>query len=57
MKITRFYATESGESRFVEIDIPIEQAQRDADLDRAERAARKSRAGKWAAGKLGPKKS
>jgi hypothetical protein len=31
MKITRFYATESGESRFVEIDIPIEQAQRDAD--------------------------
>ena len=31
MKITRFYATESGESRFVEIDIPIEQAQQDAD--------------------------
>jgi quercetin dioxygenase-like cupin family protein len=31
MKITRFYATESGESRFVEIDIPIEHAQRDAD--------------------------
>ena len=31
MKITRFYTTESGESRFVEIDIPIEQAQQDAD--------------------------
>jgi quercetin dioxygenase-like cupin family protein len=31
MKIMRFYATDSGESRFVEIDIPIEQAQRDAD--------------------------
>ena len=31
MKITRFYATESGESRFVEIEIPIEQAQRDVD--------------------------
>ena len=31
MKITRFYATESGESRFVEIDIPIALAQRDAD--------------------------
>ena len=32
------------------------QAQRDADLDGAERAARKARAGKWAAGKLRPKK-
>ncbi len=31
MKITRFYATESDESRFVEIDIPLEQAQQDAD--------------------------
>ena len=31
MKITRFYATENGESRFVEIDIPIELGQRDAD--------------------------
>ena len=31
MKITRFYATEAGESRFAEIDIPIEHAQRDAD--------------------------
>jgi hypothetical protein len=31
MKITRFYATDSGESRFVEIDIPIEHAQRDAE--------------------------
>lgn len=31
MNVTRFYATENGESRFVEIDIPIEQAQRDAD--------------------------
>ena len=32
------------------------KAQRDADLDGAERAARKARAGKWAAGTLGPKK-
>jgi hypothetical protein len=32
------------------------KAQRDADLDGAERAARKARAGKWAAGRLGPKK-
>jgi hypothetical protein len=32
------------------------QAQRDADLDGAERAARKARAGKWAAGTLRPKK-
>jgi len=31
MKITRFYATESGESRFVEIDVPIEHGQKDAD--------------------------
>ncbi|HJY82036.1 MAG TPA: hypothetical protein VKK81_13265 [Candidatus Binatia bacterium] len=31
MKITRFYATENSESRFVEIDIPIEHGQRDAD--------------------------
>jgi hypothetical protein len=31
MKITRFFATESGESRFVEIEIPIEHAQQDAD--------------------------
>jgi hypothetical protein len=31
MKITRFYATESGESRFVELDVPIEHAQQDAD--------------------------
>jgi tripartite-type tricarboxylate transporter receptor subunit TctC len=34
----------------------LAKAQRDADLDGAERAARKARAGKWAAGKLGPKK-
>jgi hypothetical protein len=32
------------------------QAQRDVDLDGAERAARKARAGKWAAGTLGRKK-
>jgi hypothetical protein len=32
------------------------KAQRDADLDGAERAARKARAGKWAAGKLGPRR-
>jgi hypothetical protein len=32
------------------------QAQRDADVDGAERAARKARAGKWAAGTPGPKK-
>src|SRR2546430_17614970 len=31
MKITRFYATANGESRFTEIDIPIEHAQPDAD--------------------------
>lgn len=31
MKITRFYATGDGESRFAEIDIPIEHAQQDAD--------------------------
>lgn len=31
MKITRFYATNSGESRFMDIEVPIEQAQRDAD--------------------------
>ena len=31
MKITRFYATADGESRFVEIDVPIEHAQPDAD--------------------------
>jgi hypothetical protein len=31
MKITRFYATESGESRFVEIDIPVEHKRKDAD--------------------------
>jgi hypothetical protein len=31
------------------------KAQRDADLDGVERAARKARAGKWVAGKLGPK--
>jgi len=31
MKITRFYATENSESRFVEIDIPIDHGQRDAD--------------------------
>jgi hypothetical protein len=32
------------------------QAQRDADQDGAERAARKARAGKWAAATLRPKK-
>ncbi|HEV8714841.1 MAG TPA: hypothetical protein VGX03_18680 [Candidatus Binatia bacterium] len=31
MKITRFYATDAGESRFTEVDIPIEHAQQDAD--------------------------
>jgi hypothetical protein len=31
MKITRLYAAESGESRFAEIDIPIEHPQQDAD--------------------------
>jgi hypothetical protein len=31
MKLTRFYATEDGESRFTEIDLPIEHAQQDAD--------------------------
>jgi hypothetical protein len=31
MKITRFYTTEAGESRFTEIDVPIEHAQKDAD--------------------------
>ena len=32
------------------------RAQRDADLDEVERAARKARAGKWVAGKLSPQK-
>ena len=31
MKITRFYATQDGGSRFEEIDIPVEQAQQDPD--------------------------
>ncbi len=31
MKITRFYATEDGESRFEEIEIPIDNAQKDAE--------------------------
>jgi hypothetical protein len=31
MKITRFYATADGGSRFTEVDIPIEQARQDAD--------------------------
>ncbi|MGH7960720.1 MAG: hypothetical protein ACRERD_02700 [Candidatus Binatia bacterium] len=31
MKIIRFHATESGESRFAEIDIPIEHARKDAE--------------------------
>jgi hypothetical protein len=31
MEITRFYAAESGESRFAEIGIPIEHPQQDAD--------------------------
>jgi hypothetical protein len=31
MKIIRFHATDNGESRFVEIDIPIEHGQKDAD--------------------------
>jgi quercetin dioxygenase-like cupin family protein len=31
MKITRFYATADGGSRFTEIDIPVEHAQPDAD--------------------------
>jgi hypothetical protein len=29
MKITRFYATGDGESRFIELDIPLEHAQQD----------------------------
>ena len=31
MKITRFFATEDGQSQFTEVDIPIEHAQQDAD--------------------------
>ncbi len=31
MKITRFYATEDGGSRFMDIDIPITTPQQDAD--------------------------
>jgi len=31
MKITRFYATDSGESRFAEIDIPLEHTRQDAE--------------------------
>lgn len=31
MKITRFYATESGESRFVEVEVPIEHGQKDTE--------------------------
>ena len=31
MKITRFFTTEDGGSRFTEIDIPIAHAQQDAD--------------------------
>jgi hypothetical protein len=31
MKITRFFANENGESRFSEIDIPIDYRREDAD--------------------------
>ena len=31
MKITRFYATDNGESRFIDIDIPIENSRKDAE--------------------------
>ncbi len=31
MKITRFYALENGESRFMEVDIPFQHEQKDAE--------------------------
>ena len=31
MKITRFYATDNGESRFVDLDIPTEHGRTDAE--------------------------
>src|ERR1043166_3732757 len=31
MKITRFYATDNGESRFVDIEIPIQHDRKDAE--------------------------
>lgn len=31
MKITRFYATDDGGSRFMDVDVPINTAQKDAD--------------------------
>jgi hypothetical protein len=31
VKITRFYATETGESRFAEVEVPIVHGQKDAD--------------------------
>jgi hypothetical protein len=31
MKITRFYATDNGESRFVDLDIPTEHGRKDAE--------------------------
>ncbi len=31
MKITRFYAAASGESRFQEVEVPIDQPKRDGD--------------------------
>ena len=31
MKITRFYTTDNGESRFVDLDIPTEHSRKDAE--------------------------